>query len=250
MAPTIADSAVLGGYVNAFYDTTSQALFGIAEAGSTIDVYLNGSSTATYTVQANSNGAWSQLVGDLANGAYSYTATATDAAGNTSAPSSPLAFTVATQAPTASATQSSSGLTNQTSDTITVTASAENVAGDSIADVAIYDGATLLGVASANGDGTWTFTAQHLADGDHSFQGATVSDAAGNATTSPLAATAVATQAPVVAIESAGGLTDQPTQTIIVSASAEAVSGDAISTVSLYDGSTLLAAATPDSNGL
>ena len=40
-------------------------------------------------------------VGALANGAYSYAATATDAAGNTSAPSAPLSFTVDTQGPSA-----------------------------------------------------------------------------------------------------------------------------------------------------
>ena len=43
----------------------------------------------------------------------------------------------------------------------------------------LYDGATLLGTATANGSGTWKFTTATLADGAHSFTVA-AADTAGN----------------------------------------------------------------------
>ena len=94
--PTISDSAVQGGYVNAVNDTPVQALTGTAEANSTVNVYLGGSTTPAFTTTADATGAWSQTVGALADGTYSYTATATDAAGNTSNPSAALTLTVDT----------------------------------------------------------------------------------------------------------------------------------------------------------
>ena len=54
-----------------------------------------------------------------------------------------------------SATGLWSGLTNETTDTITVTASAEAVPGNSIANVEIFDGTIDLGAATANCNGTW-----------------------------------------------------------------------------------------------
>src|SRR5262249_56012817 len=42
-----------------------------------------------------------------------------------------------------------------------------------------YDGATVLGTATANGSGAWTFTTGTLADATHSLT-ARASDAAGN----------------------------------------------------------------------
>jgi hypothetical protein len=85
-APTITDSSVNSGYVSAANDTKAQVLSGTAGAGDVVRVYLNGSATPSYTAAASSSGQWSVTVGALANGAYSYTATATNAAGSTSAP--------------------------------------------------------------------------------------------------------------------------------------------------------------------
>ena len=50
---------------------------------------------------ANGTGAWSYTTAALANGAHSLTATATDAAGNTSAASAALSVTIDTAAPVA-----------------------------------------------------------------------------------------------------------------------------------------------------
>ena len=45
--------------------------------------------------------------------------------------------------------------------------------------VKVYDGATLLGSATANGSGAWSFTTAALANGAHSLT-ATATDVAGN----------------------------------------------------------------------
>ncbi|MCO6763487.1 hypothetical protein KQH43_30810, partial [Streptomyces sp. EL5] len=61
---------------------------------------------------ADGTGAWAYTLGTLADGAHSLTATATDAAGNTGAASSALAFTVDTQAPAAPAALADTALVN------------------------------------------------------------------------------------------------------------------------------------------
>ena len=85
-----ADSAAVDGYVNAAHDTAAQALTDIAENGSTVTIYDNGTQIGTATADA-ATGAWSFPIGLLADGStHSYTATATDAAGNVSQPSDAL----------------------------------------------------------------------------------------------------------------------------------------------------------------
>ncbi|MGH1571390.1 DUF4214 domain-containing protein [Methylobacterium sp. P31] len=92
---SLADAAVVNGHVSAANDTATQALTGTAEANSTVTVYDNGTALA-HTATADINGRWSYTLGQLSAGAHSLTATATDAAGNTSAASAALAFTVDT----------------------------------------------------------------------------------------------------------------------------------------------------------
>ncbi len=97
-----ADTAVINGYVNAVNDTASQKLTGTAENGSTVKIYDNGNFVTSTTADA-STGAWSYTIGALADAStHSYTVTATDAAGNVSAVSDALSFTVDTTAPTIS----------------------------------------------------------------------------------------------------------------------------------------------------
>ena len=119
-------------------------LTGTAEANSTVKVYDG--ATLLGTVTANGSGAWSYTTAALANGSHSLTATATDAAGNTSAASATLSVTVDTAAPGAPAIASFStdsgtvgdGITNDNTLTLTGTAEANST-------VKVYDGATLLG---------------------------------------------------------------------------------------------------------
>ncbi len=72
-------------------------LTGTAEAGSTVQVYDG--ATLLGTAMANGSGAWSFATATLADGAHSFTAKATDAAGNTSSSSAALPVTIDTAAP-------------------------------------------------------------------------------------------------------------------------------------------------------
>src|SRR5207245_766515 len=96
---------------------------GTAEANSSVQVVKGGVSSGTTT--ANGSGAWSfDYTGTtLAEGSYSFTAKATDAAGNVSVASSGFSVTVDTTAPNApavtaittdSGSNSSDGITNDT----------------------------------------------------------------------------------------------------------------------------------------
>ncbi len=116
------------------------------------------------TATANGTGAWSYTTSALANGTHSLTATATDAAGNTGAASTAMSVTVDTAAPVAPTIASFSndsgtvgdGITNDNTLTLTGTAEANST-------VKVYDGATLLGTATANGTGAWSYTTAALA---------------------------------------------------------------------------------------
>ena len=133
---------------------------------------------------------------DLVERAHSFTATASDAAGNTGVASAALAVTIDTVAPAAPSIASFStdsgtvgdGITNDATLTLTGTAEANST-------VKVYDGATLLGSAVANGSGAWSYTTAALANGAHSLT-ATATDAAGN--------TGVASAALAVTIDTDG----------------------------------------------
>ena len=84
VAPAIANDAING--------NKSVSLSGTAEANSTVTVYDG--STALGTTTANASRAWSYTTDPLANGTQVFTATATDAAGNTSAASNAIDPTI------------------------------------------------------------------------------------------------------------------------------------------------------------
>ena len=82
------------------------------------------------------------------------------------------------------------GITNANTLTLTGTAEANST-------VKVYDGATLLGSATANGSGAWSYTTAALANGAHSLT-ATATDAAGNISSASSAmAVTIDTVAPV-----------------------------------------------------
>jgi len=76
---------------------TPTTVSGTAEPGATVEVFVNGLSVGTTT--ADADGHWS-IAASLADGAYSLTAQATDAVGNTGTASASGAWTVDTTAPT------------------------------------------------------------------------------------------------------------------------------------------------------
>jgi hypothetical protein len=150
-------------------------LIGAAEANSTVKVYDG--ATLLGTATANGSGVWTYTTAALSNGAHSLTATATDAAGNVSTASSTTAITVDTVAPVAPTITSFSPDSGVVGDhitnvnTVTLTGAAE-----ANSTVKIYDGATLLGTATANGSGAWSYTTAALSNGAHSLT-ATATDA-------------------------------------------------------------------------
>jgi hypothetical protein len=81
-------------------NVTTPNFTGTAEAGSTVKVYQGGTTLLGSTTADATTGAWSLTLSTaLAEGTYSITATATDAATNTSDPSDALSITIDTTAP-------------------------------------------------------------------------------------------------------------------------------------------------------
>ena len=131
VAPTIASFSTDSGTVgDGITNDNTLTLTGTAEANSTVKVYDG--ATLLGSVSANGTGAWSYTTAALSNGAHSLTATATDAAGNTSAASAALSVTIDTTAPVAPTIASFStdsgavgdGITNDNTLTLTGTAEA------------------------------------------------------------------------------------------------------------------------------
>ena len=77
---------------NGVTDDPTPTLSGTAEANSTVEVFEGDASQGT--TKADSNGAWSLKLDDVADGPHTYTAKATDLAGNTSVLSSGRTLTV------------------------------------------------------------------------------------------------------------------------------------------------------------
>ncbi len=251
VAPTIAsfstDSGVVGDHIT---NDNTLTLTGTAEANATVKVYDG--ATLLGTATANGTGAWSYTTAALSNGTHSLTATATDAAGNTGAASTAMSVTVDTAAPVAPTIASFSndsgtvgdGITNDNTLTLTGTAEANST-------VKVYDGATLLGTATANGTGAWSYTTAALANGTHSLT-ATATDAAGNtgAASTALSVTVdtVAPVAPTITsfTPDSGTVGDGITNASVLTLTGTA---EANSTVKVYDGATLLGTATANGTG-
>ena len=160
-------------------------LTGTAAAGSAIKVYDGATQIGTTT--ANSSGAWSYTTAALSDGNHPLAATATTA-GGMSPVSSTLALKIDTKAPTAPTMATP---TNNGNDTLSLTGTAE---ANSV--VKMYDGATQIGTATANGNGTWSHTTGTLADGSHSLT-ARATDAAGNTgAASAVVAASIGTSSP------------------------------------------------------
>ena len=146
---------------------------GTAEAGSTVTVISSVSGTLG-TTTADGSGNWSYTVAiPLSDGSHTITATARDAARNTSAPSSGLTIIIDTTAPSAPTVSTSSPSSDNTP---TFTGTAE--AGSTVTVISSVSGT--LGTTTADGSGNWSYTvAIPLSDGSHTIT-ATARDAAGN----------------------------------------------------------------------
>jgi len=163
---------------------------GTAEANSSVEVFLDGTSLGT--IVTNGTGVWSyDYTGTaLADGPYILTAQATDLAGNSSPVSSDFPFTVDTSAPAAPAvtaisddtgSNTSDGITSDNTLQITGTREANNT-------VEVFIDGVSIGTVLADGAGDWTFdySGTTLADGNYTITAQTI-DLAGNS--GPLSAT-------------------------------------------------------------
>jgi len=182
------------------------------ESGDTIEVYQGTTLLGMASVSvASGNGDWSyQITSDLTNGSYTYMAKVVDSAGNLGTPSGPFTLTVDTTTPigTASIVNYTDDVEPLTGNFLSGTATNDptptlngTVTGLQSGDtIEVYQGATLLGIASvsvASGSGTWSYQiASALADGDYTFTAQVVNTAGTPGTPSGLFTLTVDTTPP------------------------------------------------------
>jgi hypothetical protein len=255
------DSGTVGdGITNA----TTLTLVGTAAANSTVAVFDGTTQLGTATV--NASGAWSLTTGTLANGTHSFTATDTDASGNTSVASSVLAVTVDTVAPAVSSVAASgSRITNGTGDlnvghvvTLTVNLSEAVTVTGGTPTLTLNDGGAAI-YTGGSGSNALTFSytvaagqnTSHLAVTAVNLNSATVTDAAGNAAVLTAAVTTLAgplqidTTVPTAPVISS----DSPASGTAVDAVTLVGTAEANSTVTVYEGTSALGTVIANNSG-
>ncbi|WP_431223586.1 Ig-like domain-containing protein [Serratia sp. L9] len=186
-------------------------LSGSAEAGSTVTLYDNGQAIGSVT--ADDQGRWSLTPETaLADGTHSLHITATDAAGNVSAPSGSFAFSVDTALPDAATDvvitddvgeKTGPVAPGETTDDRSPTLGGKGEPGST---VTVLDNGKAIGTTTVDDNGNWTFTpAEPLDNGEHTLT-TTVTDPAGNTSEPSPGITLVVDDTPVVI--SVGGIKD------------------------------------------
>ncbi|MDT0592035.1 Ig-like domain-containing protein, partial [Halomonas sp. PAR8] len=256
-------------------DDTTPTLSGTAVAGNTVTI-RDGDSVLG-TAVADDSGHWSYTpVSDLGEGSHSFTATATDAAGNTSGPSDAFELIVdttspggadGTDAPTLTIAEAADGAINaseladgvetrveltdgtQAGDTITLRITdADNVTSEVSYTVTADD--------VANDSAPVVIPSDALTDGSYSVTAA-ISDAAGNSSAvSPEVEFRVDTAAPeapsiTTASDDVGDVTDPLASGDSTDDTTPTLSGtaEADSTVTILDGDTVLGSVEVDGSG-
>ncbi|MBN9040908.1 MAG: hypothetical protein J0H38_06430 [Rhizobiales bacterium] len=252
------DSGVVGDGIT---NDNTLTLTGTAAANSTVKVYDGATQIGTTT--ANASGSWSYITSVLTDAKHVLTATATNSTGQTSSSSATVAVTIDTKAPdaptidgsTAGAVQAlaarstSSTSTTARSNVVNLTGTAE-----AKSTIDIFDGGKKIGSVTAAADGSWNFTTDALTVGHHTFT-AKATDVAGNAgkTSTVLdiditAPTPTPSKAPsIVSFSNDTGkagdnITSDSTLTL-------KGTGDANSTIKVFDGSKSLGTVKTDANG-
>ena len=242
-------------------DDTVPRLVGTSEPFATVKIYEG--TTLVGTGTADGSGSWSiVLTPPLTAGAHSFTAQATDAAGNTSVSSTSFSLTVDTTPPAlpvltsilddvgnAATPVANGGFTNDAQPTLSGTAEAG-------ATVKIFDNGVQIGSVTATG-GAWSFTpSPALSNGAHTLT-FTATDAVGNAS-APTAGYVINVDtlppaAPVISsvIDDVGSVTGPVTGTNPTNDTRPTLSGtaEANATVRIYDGITLVGTVTADGSG-
>ncbi|SED02758.1 Ig-like domain (group 3) [Nocardioides exalbidus] len=191
---------------------TTPTFSGTAEPGSTV-VVRNAGGTQVCTATTGSGGSWTCTpASPLPAGQATYSATATDAAGNTS-PATNVTFTIDT-ATTIDLVEPASGST--TNDVTPLVAGT----GEAGASVVVREGATQVCTATVAANGSWSCTpGSALSAGSHTLT-ATATDAAGNTATDTTTFTidpggddTTPPGAPVITSPANGSTTDDATPT-------------------------------------
>ncbi|RZJ62604.1 MAG: hypothetical protein EON49_01730, partial [Acidovorax sp.] len=240
-------------------DDSTPTLSGSGTPGDTVKVFDNGVLLGSASVQAN--GSWSFTpTAQLASGAHAITTNTTDAAGNTSATSDPLNFTVDTSNVNVSVGKAmdnagpkqgdlaNGASTDDTTPTLVGTAAAG-------ATITVKEGATTLGTATADASGAWSFLLPTQVQGLHNYT-VEARNAAGTTGSTSFALTIDTTPPAVPTIGgvsddvgtvqgpvASGAATDDTTPTLTGSG---ATAGD---TIKVYDNGALLGSTTVQSNG-
>ncbi|HIA5332623.1 TPA: Ig-like domain-containing protein, partial [Salmonella enterica] len=245
-------------------DDRQPILNGTGEPGATITIFDNG--TPLGTAQVGENGSWTFPVPrNLSEGSHNLTVSATDPAGNTSAVSAPWTIVVDITPPAipvlTSVVDDQPGITgNLVSGQLTNDATPTlNGRGEAGATINVYlDGnPASIGTTTVNSDGTWSFTPQTpLANGSHTFT-LSATDPAGNSSSvssgfvltidatppaAPVIASVADNTAPVTGIVPNGGSTNETRPTL-------SGTGEAGTTISIYNGSALVGTAQVQANG-
>jgi hypothetical protein len=226
-------------------------LTGTAEANSTLQVFDGTAQVGTAT--ANSTGTWSMTTGTLASGSHSFTAKASDAAGNIGLASAALAVTLSSTpntpaAPTIASLSSDSGvvgdhITSDSTPTLDGTAVANST-------IMLFDGKTQVGKAAADSSGHWSLTTTALSDGAHNMT-ATDTDSSGHASAASSAFALTidthAPAAPTMAIYSQAGVAVGAMATdndLVLKGTAEVKS-----TIDIFDAGKQIGTASTNSSG-
>jgi hypothetical protein len=211
--------------------TGTVTLSGTAEPGSVVEVFEGATSLGTATT--TSGGVWSRTLTSVADGSHAYTATARDAAGNTSGVSNARTVVVDTTAPNTVLTTGPLGATSSASASFTFAADDPSATFDCRLDGGVW----------APCSSPWSYAG--LAEGTHTFD-VRATDPAGN--TDPTQATrtwTVDTTPPATpAITSPADGATSATAALTVSGTAEPGS-----IVELFDGATSKGVTTATAGG-
>ncbi|CAM4062321.1 Ig-like domain-containing protein [Rahnella bruchi] len=173
-------------------DDTTLTLHGTAEADSVISLWVRGPQWGKHslgTVIADHDGNWTinPTLPSSSSGKWSFYATATDPAGNTSLNSSSYVVRLthsgldditAPDVPVLNEVHDNAGVIH-TGALINETTPVLNGQAEANSTVKIYDGNSAIGSVTADAKGNWSFTPAPLRDGEHNLT-ITATDAAGN----------------------------------------------------------------------
>ncbi|WP_313759202.1 Ig-like domain-containing protein [Atlantibacter hermannii] len=242
-------------------DDSKPTISGKAEKGSTITLYDGETAMGTTTADAEGNWSFTPETA-LGDGEHSITVKVTDGAGNTSAASDTVVFTVDTVAQAASDMVITDNAGNQKgplSDGAMTDDNQPVISGKAEAGstVTIFNGDTVLGTTTADETGAWQFTpATPLNDGSYEISVIVTDSAGNNSAASPAIAITVDTTAPegvkdVAFTDDVGSITGSLGNNGVTDDSKPVISGtaDANSTIAVFDNGVEIGTATSDSDG-